>query len=84
MIIGLNKKYKKILFAIEDERVLRRKHHLYEGNSRKWIFDRLKEFDIDYTSDIEIFDTHGITQNQIINDKNSFDLKGAEKGHSIA
>ena len=52
MIIGLNKKYKKILFAIEDERVLRRKHHLYEGNSRKWIFDKLKEFDIDYTSDI--------------------------------
>ena len=64
MTIGIDKQQRKLLFAIEDERVLRRKYKLYDGNVRKYIFDRIKEFNLE-TDNIEILDTHGITNSEI-------------------
>ena len=79
MTIGIDKQQRKLLFAIEDERVLRRKYKLYDGNVRKYIFDRIKEFNLE-TDNIEILDTHGITNSEIC----ELQLKGATGGHYVA
>ena len=79
MTIGIDKQQRKLLFAIEDERVLRRKYRLYDGNVRKYIFDRIKEFNLE-TDNIEILDTHGITNSEIC----EMQLKGANGGHYVA
>ena len=79
MTIGIDKQQRKLLFAIEDERVLRRKYRLYDGNVRKYIFDRIKEFNLE-TDNIEILDTHGITNSEIC----EIQLKGANGGHYVA
>lgn len=83
MTICIDKVSKQLLFAIQDERLLRRKYNLYDGNSRQWMYDRCHEFDID-TTHIEILDTHGRTNEQLYElHITAPNTKGVAHGHYV-
>lgn len=84
-IIAVNTKTKQLLFAIEDERLLRRKYNLYEGNSRGWMLDKLKEYSLDNNHNIKIIDTQGLTNDEMFQlQSEKTDIVGAVRGHYVA
>ena len=64
-IVAVDTKSKKLLFSIEDERILRRKYDLHESNAREWCLQQLKRYNIEYTDNIKILDTNGVTLEEL-------------------
>lgn len=83
-IVAVDTKSKKLLFSIEDERLLRRKYDLHESNARQWCLDQLKRYNIDYTDGIKILDTNGVTLEEMQKYQAESNLVGASLGHYIA
>ena len=84
-IIAVDTETKKLLFAIEDERLLRRKYNLYEGNSRGWMLNKLKEYSLDNNPNIKIIDTQGLTNDEMFQlQSEKTDIVGAVRGHYVA
>lgn len=84
-IIAVDTETKKLLFAIEDERLLRRKYNLYEGNSRGWMLNKLKEYSLDNNPNIKIIDTQGLTNDEMFQlQSEQLNIVGAVRGHYVA
>lgn len=83
-IVAVDTKSKKLLFSIEDERLLRRKYDLHESNARQWCLDQLKKYNIDYNDNIKILDTNGVTLEELQKYQVESNLMGANLGHYIA
>lgn len=83
-IVAVDTKSKKLLFSIEDERLLRRKYDLHESNARQWCLERLKKYNIEYTDGIKILDTNGVTLEKMQKYQAESNLVGAGLGHYIA
>lgn len=83
-IVAVDTKSKKLLFSIEDERLLRRKYDLHESNARQWCLEQLKKYNIEYTDGIKILDTNGVTLEEMQKYQAESNLVGAGLGHYIA
>ena len=75
--LALDPDNKKILFAIEDERILRRKNNLFCSDVRSWMNSKLSSLGID---NAEVIDINGITNKYSNNDNEH----GALVGHRIS